>query len=112
MCYLLECLMGEVVQADLVIPQELGAVRLDQAMAQLMPEHSRSRIQDWIKAGALLVNGQQRKPRDKVMVGDQISLNVTVEAVADWQAEQIDLNIVFRSEEHTSELQSRENLVC
>lgn len=90
--------MGEVVQADLVIPQELGAVRLDQAMAQLMPEHSRSRIQDWIKAGALLVNGQQRKPRDKVMVGDQISLNVTVEAVADWQAEQIDLNIVFEDE--------------
>ena len=90
--------MGEVVQADLVIPQELGAMRLDQAMAQLMPEHSRSRIQDWIKAGALLVNGQPRKPRDKVMVGDQISLNVTVEAVADWQAENIDLNIVFEDE--------------
>src|SRR5690606_21134930 len=54
--------------------------------------------QDWIKAGALLVNGQPRKPRDKVMVGDQISLNVTGEAVADWQAENIDLNIVFEDE--------------
>lgn len=90
--------MGEVVQADLVIPQELGAVRLDQAMAQLMPEHSRSRIQDWIKAGALLVNGQQRKPRDKVMAGDHVTLQVTVEAVADWEAEAIDLDIVFEDE--------------
>ncbi len=90
--------MGEVVQADLVIPQELGAVRLDQAMAQLMPEHSRSRIQDWIKAGALLVNGQPRKPRDKVMAGDHVTLQVTVEAVADWEAEAIDLDIVFEDE--------------
>lgn len=90
--------MGEVVQADLVIPQELGAVRLDQAMAQLMPEHSRSRIQDWIKAGALLVNGQPRKPRDKVMAGDHVTLQVAVEAVADWEAEAIDLDIVFEDE--------------
>src|SRR5690606_19556273 len=90
--------MGEVVRADLVIHREVGAVRLDQAMAQLMPEHSRSRIQDWIKAGALLVNGQPRKPRDKVMAGDHVTLQVTVEAVADWEAEAIDLDIVFEDE--------------
>src|SRR5690554_7330602 len=78
------------------IPPELSDRRLDQAAAELMPEHSRSRLQSWIKSGALTVNGEARKPRDKVMMDDVLDLDAEPE----------------RSEEHTSELQSRPHLVC
>ena len=46
------------ITARFVVPAELSDRRLDQAVAQLMPEHSRSRLQTWIRAGALTVNGE------------------------------------------------------
>ena len=37
----------------LTIPNDLGGLRLDVALQRLLPEHSRSRLQAWIKDGAL-----------------------------------------------------------
>jgi len=90
--------MSEMVQANLVVPAELGEMRLDQAVAQLMPEHSRSRIQDWIKSGALRVNDDIRRPKDRVVAGDRIALQIVVEATEDWQAEAIALDIRYEDE--------------
>jgi len=61
-------------------PTELSDQRLDQAVATLMPEHSRSRIQNWVKSGELTVNGRARKPRDKVLVDDEIVIAADVTA--------------------------------
>src|SRR5271166_2810341 len=36
---------------EFTIAADLGGLRLDQALARLMPEHSRSRIRTWIDAG-------------------------------------------------------------
>lgn len=44
--------------------------RLDKVLAQLMPEHSRSRLQGWIESGHVLVNGQPAKVRQLVGPGD------------------------------------------
>lgn len=38
-----------------VVPMELAGQRLDQAAAELFPVYSRSRLSEWIKAGALTV---------------------------------------------------------
>ncbi|MEC7816929.1 MAG: 23S rRNA pseudouridine(1911/1915/1917) synthase RluD [Pseudomonadota bacterium] len=80
------------------IPPELSDKRLDQAAAELMPEHSRSRLQSWIKSGALTVNGQVRKPRDKVMLDDQLMLDAEPEVQVTWEAEAIELDIVYEDE--------------
>ena len=37
--------------------------RLDKVLAQLVPQHSRSRLQTWIERGHVLVNGQPAKIR-------------------------------------------------
>jgi 23S rRNA pseudouridine1911/1915/1917 synthase len=55
-------------------------------------------LQAWIKSGALTVNGQVRKPRDKVMLDDQLKLDAEPEAQVTWEAEAIELDIVYEDE--------------
>ncbi|WP_092016500.1 23S rRNA pseudouridine(1911/1915/1917) synthase RluD [Marinobacter daqiaonensis] len=86
------------IHASFDVPHQLSDRRLDQAVAELMPEHSRSRLQGWIRDGVLTVNGKSRKPRDKVMMGDRIELDAEPEAQVEWQAERIDLDIVYEDE--------------
>ena len=66
------------------IPPACAGMRLDQALAELLPAYSRSRLQQWLKAGHLRVNGQIRRPRDPVAGGEIISgeLVMTTETVA------------------------------
>ena len=54
----------------LELPLELAGRRLDQALAQLLPQYSRTRIQHWIEAGAVLVNGLVPRARDVVTGGE------------------------------------------
>ena len=46
---------------ELQIPSELAGLRLDQALAQLLPEYSRSRLKDWIESGRVSVDGAWRR---------------------------------------------------
>jgi 23S rRNA pseudouridine1911/1915/1917 synthase len=80
------------------IPPGLSDKRLDQAAAELMPEHSRSRLQSWIKSGVLTVNGKTCKPRDKVMLNDLLELDAEPEVKVTWEAEPITLDIVYEDE--------------
>lgn len=86
------------ITAEFTIPPELSDRRLDQAAAELMPEHSRSRLQGWIKGGVLTLNGKKCKPRDKVMLGDRIDLDAEPEVQVTWQAEAIELDVVYEDE--------------
>jgi len=72
--------------------------RLDQIAAELFPEFSRSRLQQWIKSGDLQVNGQQLPPKQKLLGGEQLSISTQLKAEGDWQAEDIPLNIVFEDD--------------
>lgn len=49
-------------------------LRLDKYLSALMPNASRSKIQDLAKKGNILVNDQQQKPNYKVKPGDVISV--------------------------------------
>lgn len=86
------------IRASFEVPHELSDRRLDQAVAELMPEHSRSRLQGWIKDGNLTLNGRKCKPRDKVMMGDRIELDAEPEVQVTWQAQAIELDVVYEDE--------------
>ncbi len=64
---------------ELEIPQELAGMRLDSALARLLPEHSRTRIKAWIDAGEVKVGRLSGKPRDKVSRGARIRLTIRPE---------------------------------
>src|SRR5690554_654136 len=86
------------IRASFVVPHELSGRRLDQAVAELMPEHSRSRLQEWIRSGALTLNSNQCKPRDKAMMGDRIELDAEPEAKVEWQPQSIELDVVYEDD--------------
>lgn len=55
-----------------VIPEEFAGQRLDQALAQMFPEFSRSRLKRWLLDGAILVDGETWRPRDTVQGGESV----------------------------------------
>ncbi len=87
--------MKETIELAAEIPAELHGERLDQAAARLFPEYSRSRLQTWIKSGELCVGGQQRRTRDKVVEGDRLVIAAELVKEVAWQAQAIDLDIVY-----------------
>ncbi len=80
------------------IPERLAGRRLDQVLAELFPDYSRSRLQQWIKQGRVTVDGQVRRRRDKLSGGERIELRPTEERQATCEAQDIPLNIVFEDE--------------
>ena len=58
------------------VPDELAGKRLDQVLAELFPDYSRSRLQKWVKSGKVTVNGTSRAVKEKVTAGDLIELQV------------------------------------
>lgn len=80
---------------DCRIPAACAGLRLDQALAELLPDYSRSRLQQWLKAGQLQVDGRMRRPRDPVQGGERVQgqLPLTVETPA--AAQDIPLTVVY-----------------
>jgi 23S rRNA pseudouridine1911/1915/1917 synthase len=79
---------------SLAVPVELAGRRLDQAMAALLPEFSRSRLRTWIDAGELTVGGRTAKARLLLKGGEQIDLATELEAAVEAKAEPIPLTIL------------------
>ena len=91
--------MTESVEYEAIVPVDMMGARLDFACAELFSEFSRSRLQTWIKNGNLTVNGETRKPRDKMLGGEQLRLIAEQEEQGDWQAEDIPLDIVYEDDD-------------
>ncbi len=75
------------------IPDELAGRRLDQALAELFPDHSRSRLTAWVKAGDVLVDGAPAVPRQIVHGGEQVALDTAVQREVGAEPEDIALDI-------------------
>ncbi|HIM07139.1 MAG: 23S rRNA pseudouridine(1911/1915/1917) synthase RluD [Gammaproteobacteria bacterium] len=85
-------------QFQITVPDELSGKRLDQALSKLCPEHSRSRIQSWIKSGDVSVNNSNYKQKDEVNFGDVIEINTELNNIERHEAEDIDLNIIHEDD--------------
>ncbi len=71
-------MMSSTVQLELTIPDDQGGQRLDQALASLLPDYSRSRIKTWIESGEIQVDGHLWRPRDKVVGGELVSVRASL----------------------------------
>ncbi len=78
-----------------VIPVKHGGLRLDQALALLIPAHSRSRLQSWIKGGLVNVDGVAASAKAKVWGGEvvQVHPQLSAEELA-FRPENIPLDVV------------------
>jgi 23S rRNA pseudouridine1911/1915/1917 synthase len=64
--------MTQTQHITLVIPPTQAGMRLDQALCKLLPDYSRSRLQSWIKAGLVQLDGQAANAKQKVWGGEQV----------------------------------------
>jgi len=83
----------------LEVPDEAAGLRFDQALAMLVPEFSRSRLTEWIKAGQALLDGQPARPRDPVRAGQSIELRARPEREVHAEAQDIPLDVIYADED-------------
>ncbi|WP_349251876.1 23S rRNA pseudouridine(1911/1915/1917) synthase RluD [Azoarcus sp. L1K30] len=82
--------------AELMIPRDFAGLRIDQALARLFPEHSRSRLQAWLREGRILVDGGTPDAKHRIWGGERLLVSAAPEPQTHAeQAEDIPLNIVF-----------------
>ncbi len=81
------------------IPEELAGLRLDQALARMFPEYSRSRLKEWLLDGAIRVDGATRRPRDPVSGGETVVMEPPADTAVRAEPEPIDLDIVYEDDE-------------
>lgn len=93
--------LGITMNADLkvmTIPDELAGQRLDQALARMFPEYSRSRLKAWLLSGHITVDGESPRPRDQVDGGESVELRVTAEVSVRAAPEPIALDVVYEDD--------------
>ena len=77
------------------VPAALSGMRFDQALAQLVPQHSRSRLKEWIDGGRVTLDGAQAEGKRRVNGGERILVQPVLAAVATQAvAQAMDLAIV------------------
>lgn len=83
-------------QAD--VTAEQAGSRFDQIAAELFSDYSRSRLKQWIDDGSLLVDGQQRKPKERLLGGELLTLDAEAEPAGEWVAQDIPLDVIYEDD--------------
>ena len=84
---------------ELILPAEAAGLRLDQALAKLLPDYSRSRLAAWIKGERVLLDAEVAQPKTKVWGGETVLVlpELSPEERA-FAPEPMSLDIVFEDE--------------
>jgi 23S rRNA pseudouridine1911/1915/1917 synthase len=82
------------------VAEQFAGLRLDAALASMFPDYSRSRLQQWIRDGHVLLDGKVVKPRTKLTGDEKLELNIPQNDHSDvLQPQDIPLDIVFEDED-------------
>lgn len=89
----------ETIHLQAEVPDGQYGKRLDQVLAEMFPDYSRSRLKDWILQGSVTLDGKViDKPREKLFGGEQVEIAAEIEIQERHQAQEIALNIVYEDE--------------
>ncbi|MDA9470416.1 RluA family pseudouridine synthase [Enterococcus sp. 5H] len=84
-------------QIKLEIKQEKG--RIDKVLSELLKDHSRSQVQQWLKDRNVTVNGEVTRSNYKVKEHDEIQITIPEPEVLDVLPENIPLDIVYEDDD-------------
>lgn len=92
--------MAQQIELKNTVKEDQLGQRLDQAIAELFSDYSRSRLKEWLLEGKVSLNGEVvTKPRIKVLGGEEIMLLAELEDEERWEAQDIPLNIVYEDDD-------------
>ena len=84
---------------ELVVPADMAGSRLDQALAAMLPDYSRSRLTAMIKDSLILVNGAPAQPKTKLLGGETIHARLRPrEEETAFIAEDVPLEVIHEDE--------------
>ncbi|WP_218352710.1 23S rRNA pseudouridine(1911/1915/1917) synthase RluD [Alteromonas lipotrueiana] len=87
------------VKLEAVTESQHFGQRLDQVLADLFPEYSRSKLKSWIVDGSVTVNGEvNTTPRHKMQLDEHVCVNAEMEVQTRSQPQDIKLDIVYEDE--------------
>mgnify|MGYP001829261007 CR=1 FL=1 len=89
----------KLIQQSFQIEKQMAGNRLDQVLHQLLPDYSRSIIQQWIQQGFVYLNDAQCKPRQKVFSGDLVDLDVPEQVKISDQPQAIEFEIIYHDDD-------------
>ena len=83
----------------LTVPEQHAGKRLDQVLALLCPQHSRSRLQAWIRDGFVTVDGAALKQKDTVQGGQSIEVRAQLDNQNEkWIEQEIPIDVIYEDE--------------
>jgi len=83
----------------LTIPDAQAGQRLDVVLAGLLPDYSRSRLQEWVRQDRVRLDGRVVASRYRVVGGEQVTISVPASVGAvDALPEDIPLDVVYEDE--------------
>jgi 23S rRNA pseudouridine1911/1915/1917 synthase len=91
--------MTQTILLEARVPDASAGRRFDAVIAELFPEHSRSRLAGWIKAGQTRLDGREARPRDPVRGGELVTVAAEIGIQTDAPAEDIALDVVYEDAE-------------
>ena len=91
--------MMHTIRLDGVVPGALGGTRADQALAKVFPQHSRSRIQGWIRAGDATLDGEPVRVKDRVAGGERIRIVGAIESDDESAAQPGPLSVLYEDQD-------------
>jgi 23S rRNA pseudouridine1911/1915/1917 synthase len=87
--------MAQEIHLSFTIPEHLNGRRLDQALAELVPDYSRSRLQQWIRDGQVRLDERQPRARDRVHGGEAVRIDAVFNEDTGCLPEDIPLDVVY-----------------
>ena len=83
----------------LTVPDECAGLRLDQVLARLLPQHSRSRLARWVRNRHVTLDGHPAVPKQKLRGGEHIQVDPEPDPQAlAFRAQDIPLDVVYEDE--------------
>lgn len=81
------------------VPEDLAGKRLDVALARMFSQFSRRQLQDWIRAGRVLVEGEMARPRDPVAGCERIEIWPQAATSSRCEPQDLPLTVVFADDD-------------
>jgi 23S rRNA pseudouridine1911/1915/1917 synthase len=81
------------------VPGDHAGQRIDQALAALFPDRTRSQFQQWIAAGHVRLDGHVPRKRDKVKGGEAVEIEVPRPQPLRFAAQKIPLKVVYEDQD-------------
>lgn len=92
--------MAQQVQLTATVSESQLGQRLDQTLAELFPDYSRSRIKEWILDRRVTVNGVMvDTPKEKVLGGELVAIDAEIEEAQRWEPQNLPLDVVYEDED-------------